>query len=350
MSAKENFTKELPQSTFIDLQRINELTELLYLNGWIAPSEKIVSVEKPGEGNMNFVVRVTTNTTSIIIKQSRPWVEKYPQIEAPANRIAVEAKFYSSLSKDNFFLTFCPKLLGFDKRNFLLAMEDLGEGTDYTFLYKKKSTLEEDDLNTLLSFISHLHNSSISDSTSFPDNRELKTLNHTHIFYYPYEEHNGFDLDAIQPGLQVISLPYKKNQSFKLSLKKLGEVYLQTHHVLIHGDYYPGSWLKSKSGISVIDPEFAHFGKAEFDLGVMVAHLIMAQINGSSIKKALELYKRPNDFDNQLFLQFCGVEIMRRIIGLAQLPLDLTLQEKTELLDFAYRLITLKTNSLFTEK
>jgi 5-methylthioribose kinase len=350
MSAQESFVKSLPQSTYIDLQHTERIAALLYQNNWIAPSEKIVLVEKPGEGNMNFVVRVKTNTKSIIIKQSRPWVEKYPQIEAPANRIEVEAQFYSALSKDNFFRPFCPKLIGFDKGNFLLAMEDLGEGTDCTFIYKKKSTLENDDLDKLVSFISHLHNSSISDSTSFPENRELKTLNHTHIFYYPFEENNGFDLDSIQPGLQALSIPYKTDPLFKQSLKQLGEVYLQTHHVLIHGDYYPGSWLKSKSGIKVIDPEFAHFGKAEFDLGVMVAHLIMAQVNGSSIKKALEFYKRPNDFDNQLFLQFCGVEIMRRIIGLAQLPLDLTLQEKSELLDFAYRLITLKTNSLFTEK
>jgi 5-methylthioribose kinase len=348
MSAQANFKKSLPKSTFIDLQHTVALTELLHQNNWIAPSEKIVSVEKPGEGNMNFVVRVLTSTKSIIIKQSRPWVEKYPQIEAPANRIEVEAEFYSSVSKDNFFLPFCPKLLGFDKINYLLAMEDLGEGTDCTFIYKKKSTLEDDDLDKLVSFISHLHNSSLSDSNTFPDNSELKTLNHTHIFYYPYEENNGFDLDTIQPGLQALSIPYKTDQLFKQSLKQLGEIYLQTHNSLIHGDYYPGSWLKSKSGIKVIDPEFAHFGKPEFDLGVMAAHLKMAQVNDTSIKRALELYQRPKDFNNQLFLQFCGVEIMRRIIGLAQLPLELTLPEKSDYLNFAYRLITLKTNSIIS--
>ena len=346
MSLQENFKRFLPDSIYVDLQHQQELFDLLYKNLWIPASDKIVSTEKPGDGNMNFVLRVKTSSTSIIVKQSRPWVEKYPQIEAPADRIGVEAKFYNAVSQDNFFLSFCPKVIGFDERNFLLAMEDLGEATDCTFLYKKKSTLEDGDLKNLVAFISRLHNSSISNPKTFPENSELKKLNHTHIFYYPFEEKNGFDLDTIQPGLQDLSIPYKSDLRLKENLKQLGEVYLQTHNTLIHGDYYPGSWLKSKSGIKVIDPEFSHFGKAEFDLGVMMAHLKMAQVEESLLKKVLQLYQRPQGFDNQLLLGFCGVEIMRRVIGLAQLPLDLTLSEKSDLLNFALQLITLKKDSI----
>ncbi|MEK6782496.1 MAG: phosphotransferase [Bacteroidota bacterium] len=342
MNSKEKFNRELPEAAYIGLFHREKLSELLHQNSWISASDKIVLVEKPGEGNMNFVVRVKTSSTSIIIKQSRPWVEKYPQISAPADRIAVEAEFYNALSRDNFFGQYCPKMIGFDKKNYLLALEDLGEGSDCTYLYQKKSKLEDNDLIHLVRFISHLHNSSISAPNKFPENADLKKLNHTHIFYYPFEKDNGFDLDTMQPGLQEVSIPYKTNSLLKEKVKHLGEVYLQTHNTLIHGDYYPGSWLKAKSGIKVIDPEFAHFGKAEFDIGVMMAHLKMAQVGRGLLKKALELYQRPQGFDNQLFLGFCGVEIMRRIIGLAQLPLDLSLDEKTDLLDFATQLITTK--------
>lgn len=348
MTLQENFKKFLPESIYIDEQHQEELFDLLWKKSWIPALDKVILTEKPGAGNMNFVLRIKTNSTSIIIKQSRPWVEKYPQITAPTDRIAVEAEFYRALSKDNFFLPYYPKMIGFDERNFLLAMEDLGEGTDYTFLYKKKSKLDDGDLKNLIDFISHLHNSSISDPKTFPENNKLKKLNHTHIFHYPFEENNGFDLDTIQPGLQAISVPYKSDLILKENLRQLGEVYLQTNKTLIHGDYYPGSWLKSKSGIKVIDPEFSHFGKAEFDLGVMMAHLKMAQVENSVLRKALELYQRPTGFDNQLFLQFCGVEIMRRIIGLAQLPLDLTIKEKSDLLHFALQLITLKKDSVLS--
>ena len=131
-------------------------------------------------------------------------------------------------------------------------------------------------------------------------------------------------------------------------MKYLGDVYLQTHNILIHGDYYPGSWIKSKSGIKIIDPEFSHFGKAEFDLGVMMAHLKMAQIENSLLKRVLDLYQKPLDFDYQLFLGFCGVEIMRRIIGLAQLPLHLTIKEKSDLLNFSMHLIISKKDSILS--
>jgi 5-methylthioribose kinase len=339
MNSIETFTRLLPESVYIDLHRQAELYDLLRKNSWIPPSDKIVSVEKPGEGNMNFVLRVRTHSTSIIIKQSRPWVEKYPQIAAPADRVAVEAKFYQALSSDHFFLPYCPKLIGFDEKNFMLALEDLGEGIDCTFLHKKNSTLEEIDLKGLVSFISHLHNSSLTDLGSFPENVELRKLNHIHVFQYPYLEGNGFDLDTIQPGLQVLSIPYKRNTLLKERLKHLGEVYLTKGNQLIHGDYYPGSWLKATGGIKIIDPEFSHSGHAEFDLGVMMAHLKMAQLGASSLQKVVEYYQKPKGFDDQLFFGFCGVEILRRIIGLAQLPLDLTLTEKSLLLQDALQLI-----------
>ena len=134
-------------------------------------------------------------------------------------------------------------------------------------------------------------------------------------------------------------MKYKTNTLLKEHLKTLGDIYLQEGKTLIHGDYYPGSWLKTGSGIKIIDPEFSHYGHAEFDLGVMVAHLKMANVKGETINRVIRDYTMPDGFSMALFLRFCGVEIMRRIIGLAQLPLDLTVEEKSEILDFAERLI-----------
>lgn len=339
MNSQKRFNRVLPEATYIDLVCEDKLSELLHLNAWIRASDKIVLVEKPGEGNMNFVARVKTNSTSIIVKQSRPWVEKYPQIPAPAERIEVEAKFYEAVSGEDFFQKYCPRIIGYDKKNFLLALEDLGEGTDCTFLYQKNSELEYTELTKVTSFISHLHNSPIGNAEPFPQNTELKKLNHTHIFYYPFQENNGFNLDTIQSGLQTVAIPYKTNDVLKERLKQLGEVYLGKGNCLIHGDYYPGSWLKTKSGIKIIDPEFSHFGRPEFDIGVMMAHLKMAQISTGTLKKIFEYYQKPNGFDDSLFFSFCGAEIMRRIIGVAQLPLDLTLTEKSLLLQQASELI-----------
>ncbi len=104
----------------------------------------------------------------------------------------------------------------------------------------------------------------------------------------------------------------------------------------MHGDYYPGSWLRTQKGTKIIDPEFAYLGHAEFDLGVFVAHLKMAQTDDQVIANALAGYEASDrKFDHALFAGFCGAEILRRVIGLAQLPLDLTLEEKEQLLQWA---------------
>jgi len=339
MSPREQFKSFSPESIYLDLHHPRELIDLIHQNGWINTEDKNLTLEKPGEGNMNFVVRIKTDSRSIIVKQSRPWVEKYPQISAPVERIFVEAEFYKTLNTDPFYRNFTPAIIGFDAKNFLLALEDLGSAADCTFLYQRTANLDAHEMGSLVSFISHLHNHQLGNKKIFPDNTELKKLNHTHIFYYPYLEDNGFSLDTIQPGLQALSMKYKTNTLLKEHLKSLGDIYLQKGKTLIHGDYYPGSWLKTNRGIRIIDPEFSHYGHAEFDLGVMIAHLKMAHIAEETIRKVIKDYIMPDGFSMALFLQFCGVEIMRRIIGLAQLPLDLTVEEKSEVLDFAERLI-----------
>lgn len=339
MSPREQFKSFSPESIYLDLHHTQELQDLLYQNGWIPKTDKVLSIERPGEGNMNFVVRVRTDAGSIIVKQSRPWVEKYPQIAAPVERIFVESEFYKALTTDRFYRNYCPAVIGFDAKNYLLALEDLGTAADCTFLYHKNTVLEESALERLISFITHLHNNPVGNKRSFPDNTELKKLNHTHIFYYPYLEDNGFSLDTIQPGLQQVSMKYKTNTILKEHMKTLGDVYLQKGNTLIHGDYYPGSWLNTITGIKIIDPEFSHYGHPEFDLGVMIAHLKMARFGSNRINTVIRQYKMPDGFNVPLFLQFCGVEIMRRIIGLAQLPLDLSVAEKSDILDFAEQLI-----------
>ncbi len=282
---------------------------------------------------MNVVLRVVTSKQQFIVKQARPWVQKYPQVAAPMNRSEVEATFYRLVAESNTLHQRMPNLIGFDIEQFLLGLEDLGESNDFTYLYQKEQTITSDEVSTLTSFISQLHRTQVDKSSvNFPDNRAMKALNHEHIFKYPFLEDNGFNLDDVQPGLQEVSLEYKRDDALKTKIIQLGEQYLATGTTLLHGDYYPGSWLKTTSGISIIDPEFAFLGDAEFDVGVMIAHLTMAEIPLELIQQVLNEYERPEGYRNSLQQAFSGVEILRRIIGLAQLPLSLSLEEKSSLL------------------
>lgn len=338
MNEKQQRFQELhPDAFFLTANGSQRLINFLQNNGWIADDETVTLIEKPGEGNMNYVLRVRTDRQSFIVKQSRPWVEKYPQLAAPIERIVVEAQFYDALSEVGDLQDFIPKLKGFRAEHFIMAMEDLGQASDFTDIYNKSGQISPMELADLVYFISGLHRISPAEMREpFPDNQALKKLNAEHIFNYPFLKENGFDLDTVQPGLQSLSTEYKNDEVLKRKIEGLGERYLEQGHTLLHGDYYPGSWLRTAEGTKIIDPEFAYLGQAEFDLGVLVAHLKMAQTDESIIEAGLTHYAPTGkNFDHELFAGFCGAEILRRIIGLAQLPLDLSLAEKDELLAWA---------------
>ena len=71
--------------------------------GFLKLSEIINEIEIAGEGNMNVVLRIKTNKRTFILKQSRPFVQKYPHLPAPIDRIDVEKKFYDLMDQNSFF-------------------------------------------------------------------------------------------------------------------------------------------------------------------------------------------------------------------------------------------------------
>lgn len=321
----------------LDLSTL-ELTSYLHQQGWINNNEIVQHIEKPGEGNMNMVLRIKTENRSFILKQANPFVQKYPNIPAPQERVAVEAKFYTLIATLPSIKHYMPSLIGFDAEHHILAVEDLGESADFTFIYQKGKYLTNIQLNQAVDFLSIMHNTNF-DSDELPSNLALRQLNHEHLFVYPYLEDNGFNLDTIQVDLQAVAMRYKKDEALKKKMKTLGKVYLSSGRTLLHGDYYPGSWLRTNDTLKVIDPEFCFFGDCEYDLGVLMAHLKMAQAPTEQLEMVVATYEKPSYFNPTLVDLFTGMEIMRRIIGLAQLPLDLTLAERTVILAEAYELI-----------
>lgn len=310
---------------------------------WLAPDEAVERVAPAGEGNMNCVLRVVTSRRTFILKQARPWVEKYPSIAAPWNRALVEARFYREVELRHTVAKYLPKLLGFHSEERLLMLEDLTGAQDFTFVYSDSGRRpEEAELNCLIDFLIALHTSfrapQLADAFS---NVQMRVLNHEHIFALPLRKDNGLDLEAITPGLSAPALVLQNDPEYCGKVGSLGELYLDASHgvCLIHGDYFPGSWLRARQSVYVIDPEFCFYGPPEWDLGVMTAHLYIAGQLQSSIDRLFSRYADLASLDRSLALLFAGVEIMRRLIGVAQLPVQFGLERKTELLQLSQALV-----------
>jgi 5-methylthioribose kinase len=329
----------------LDAQQLSVLQDYLRRRGWLDNQESISSAEKPGEGNMNYVLRVTTPFRSLIVKQSRAYVEKYPTIPAPADRAVIEGLFYQEIQPIPMIASLMPLLMGVDRENNMLVLEDVGNARDYTFLYQPDQLLSDTDALALTDYLSELHYHFTSQVPGpIFANEAMRALNHEHIFNYPFAENNGFDLDTIHPGLAEVAMAFKRDIALKKAVRQLGQVYLAdsfptrpqtgSAKTLLHGDYYPGSWLQTEQhGLKVIDPEFCFYGPAEFDLGVLIAHLMLAQQPQATLDSVLDHYEKPGGFDDTLRQRFTGVEIMRRLIGLAQLPLSLSIDQKSSLLE-----------------
>ena len=91
------------------------------------------------------------------------------------------------------------------------------------------------------------------------------------MFALPLREANGLDLDAYTttPGLEAAVAPLRADAAYGQAVAALGERYLLGEgESLLHGDFFPGSFLQTAAGVRVIDPEFCFCGDAELDLGV----------------------------------------------------------------------------------
>jgi len=327
-------------------ENVTGITAHLRSCGWTRHAIK--SLKPAGQGNMNRTLRAYLDDgSSMILKQSVDHVAKYPDIAAPIARIDVEAAFYAAIAPHTKLAVNTPQLIGFDAANHLLAMQDLGSGSDLTDMYpgnEGEGQLTVEILRPIVSWLSDLH--AISPPKHFPANEEMRALNHAHIFRIPLNAETHAQLASVLgPHVSKIAGQITNNRELRARAEELGSLYLGrtsglSQKVLLHGDFYPASWLRSDDGsISIIDPEFAFVGPAEFDIGVLMAHLYFVGLDRSAVSAALENYRSPINFQLALAERFAGMEIIRRLLGVAQLPLSAEDQTKAEWLTTATDLL-----------
>jgi len=338
---KERFSREAPGAHFLEASDLPALSLYLRSHGWLAEGEVVTAAAKAGEGNMNYTLRVITPRRSFIVKQARPWVEKYPHIAAPFERGEMEIRFYRLVAGRPAVRDAMPRLLGGDPTSGVLVLEDLGEARDFTAMYRGL-LLADAELTSLVSYLAALHRPFPNADRSTLRNRAMRALNHEHIFRLPLARDNGLDLERVTPGLAGGSTWLKEDERYLREVTELGALYLaEDGEALLHGDYFPGSWLQSQQGVRVIDPEFCFFGPAAFDLGCMLAHLYLSDQSTALIERLLPTYRElsGHPVSEKQVRQFAGVEIMRRLLGVAQLPLSCGLEKKNELLGSSRSLV-----------
>ncbi|MGD9721433.1 MAG: phosphotransferase [Pirellulales bacterium] len=339
--ARADAVREHPDFPWLSLDDPAGLEAFLKQRGWIASAESVRGCEKPGEGNMNLTIRVRTDRRSMIVKQARPWVEKYDHIPAPWDRIQYEIRFYERIARIPAVANRMPRLLGVDTEACALILEDLAGAQSLASLYSGEA-LAEIEVRHLAEYLGALHQATRGPVDPAFKNWAMRQLNHQHIFEVPLAENNGLDLEQFECGLTAAAEELRHDAVYRGLIRYAGERYLGAGHVLVHGDFFPGSWLRTSTGIFVIDPEFCFYGDAEFDLGCAIAHLRFAQQPRECAEVFLQAYAEhpgTGNFQSSLLTCFAAAEVMRRLIGVAQLPLGALGVSRAELLDRSRRAI-----------
>jgi 5-methylthioribose kinase len=361
---------------------LNELTVLdviKSLNFFEATAFNELEVKEIGDGNLNLVFHVEDphSKKALIVKQALPYAkvvgESWP-LTLDRARIESEALLKEAESVPHLV----PKVYYSDKHLAVTVMEDL---SDHVIL--RKGLIEgntfpclAEDIGTFAAntaFYSsdfYLHPFKKKEQVKRFSNPELCKITEDLVFTDPFFDHdtNNFPVE-LQSEVEKIWT----DKELLREVAQLRFSFLTRAEILLHGDLHTGSIFVKEDSTKVIDPEFAFYGPAGFDLAHFFANLILNHLSQNAhakepfhrdsvqtylletIEKTWNTYTKTfselwrekaldpfakTDGVLENFLQntfqeaigFAGCEVIRRTIGLAHVAdLDSIEQREVEL-------------------
>ncbi|QJD87802.1 S-methyl-5-thioribose kinase [Cohnella herbarum] len=234
-----------------------------------------------GDGNLNLVFHVSQPSSgrSLIVKQALPYAkvvgESWP-LSLDRARIESEAL----ILQERLASGLVPKVYHADHELALTIMEDLSshaimrQGLIDGGVYPKFADDISDFLAKTLFFTSDLgmnqqEKKLLARSFANPD---LCKITEDLIFDHPYTD---ADTNSFDPHLQADAERLWSDAELHLEVAILREKFLTHAQALLHGDLHTGSIFITPESTKVIDPEFAYFGPIGFDVGAVIANLLL---------------------------------------------------------------------------
>jgi 5-methylthioribose kinase len=119
---------------------------------------------------------------------------------------------------------------------------------------------------------------------AFAGNHALCKITEDLIFTDPYRvaEQNRWT----QPWLDAVAAEFREDLDVHAAVSRLKLKFLNAPEALIHGDLHTGSIMVTEDSTVVIDPEFAFYGPMGFDIGAVIANLLMAYLASAGHEKS----------------------------------------------------------------
>jgi len=116
-------------------------------------------------------------------------------------------------------------------------------------------------------------------------NPDLCEITEDLVYTEPFDDLKARNL-PFGPNLEFIQRELYGDEALRLETAKLKFDFLTNAQCLVHGDLHTGSIFVLPDSTKVIDPEFAFYGPAGYDVGNVVANLVFAWVNADTTMPA----------------------------------------------------------------
>lgn len=234
----------------------NNVVQYLLEHGWPA-ADRPLHAEALSGGVSNQVIRVTTQTRLIVLKQSRPQLRTRDAWFSDLERIWREQEVMQALQPH--LPDVVPEVLFVDRGNFVYAMSHAPLDAK---VWKQELLLGQIRIELgacIGATLGHMHQISAEQADKFASFRDLKVYEQLRIdpFYVRVQERCPDVTGAIAPIIE------------EMRTRK---------DALCHGDYTPKNLLIHPDGFMLVDYETAHIGDPTMDLGLFLAHLTLKAV------------------------------------------------------------------------
>ncbi len=240
------------------------------------------SVQEVGDGNLNLVFIVKGKGGGVAVKQALPYVrlvgESWP---LPLSRAHYEHMALTEQGRLTGRLV--PQILHYDAEQALIVMEYLSphvimrRGMITATVYPKFA----DDVSTFMAntlyFTSDMALTADRKKAmigAFSGNTALCKITEDLIFTDPYRDAalNRWT----SPQLDGFAAKWREDTEMKTAVSRLKLKFLSCAEAMLHGDLHTGSIMVTAGETRIIDPEFAFIGPMGFDVGAVIANLLIS--------------------------------------------------------------------------
>ena len=238
-------------------------------------------IDEVGDGNLNLVYTVSSESGDIIVKQALPYVrlvgDSWP---LPLSRSFYEHEVLVRQAKRD--PGSVPQIIYFNKVQAIIAMEML---LPHVILRKKLIAGEYvDGLAQRLgkfcartafrgSDLSLQTADKKSDTAMFQGNLALMGITESLVFTEPYfAAEMNHHTDGLDPIVKIL----RSDIEMKSEAQKMLMKFTANTETLCHGDLHSGSVMCTDDETKVIDPEFGFYGPMGFDIGMLISNYLMA--------------------------------------------------------------------------